>query len=383
MAIRPYPSSKGDRVKLAIVCSWLNQYGGAERVLEVLHDMYPQAPIYTSIYRPQALPERYRHWDIRTTFLDRLPLARRKHQLYLPLYPLAFESLDLRGYDVVLSLTSAFGHGVITPAETTHVCYCLTPARFLWSYHTYIEREGVGRLTRLALAPFLKSLRQWDLAAASRVDAFLAISRTVQRRIAKVYRRTSSLISPPVNTALGAVPAAPDQPHGDYFLVVSRLVPYKRIDLAVRALNELGLPLRIIGEGRDRAALQALAKPNIQFLGYLPDAEARAQMAHCRAFLFPGEEDFGIAPLEAMAAGRPVIAYAAGGALDTLAEGSTGVFFREATPASLAAAVRDFQTRSFDPATLRAHAQQFDTAVFQRQMAAVLERAAQGNTELS
>jgi glycosyltransferase involved in cell wall biosynthesis len=398
MAIRPYPSFKGDRVKLAIVCSWLNQYGGAERVLEVLHDMYPQAPIYTSIYRPQALPERYRHWDIRTTVLDRLPLARRKHQLYLPLYPLAFESLDLRGYDVVLSLTSAFGHGVITPAETTHVCYCLTPARFLWSYHTYIEREGVGRLTRLALAPFLKSLRQWDLAAASRVDAFLAISRTVQRRIAKVYRRAAQLIYPPVDTSYAAAPVGQSSglppeseqsgsgqsgglPYSDYFLVVSRLVPYKRIDLAVRAFNELGLPLRIIGEGRDRAALQALARPNIQFLGYLPDAEARTQMAHCRAFLFPGEEDFGIAPLEAMAAGRPVIAYAAGGALDTLAEGRTGVFFREATPASLAAAVRDFQTQSFDPATLRAHAQQFDTAVFQRQMAAVLERAAQGNRD--
>ena len=170
-------------MKLAIVFSWLNQYGGAERVLEVVHDMYPQAPIYTSLYRPEALPEAYRSWDIRTSFLDRMPLARRKHQLYLPWYPLAFESFDLRGYDAVLSLTSGFGHGVITPAETAHLCYCLTPARFLWSYDAYIEREGIGKLARLALRPTLKSLRQWDRLAADRVDQFVAISRTVQRRV--------------------------------------------------------------------------------------------------------------------------------------------------------------------------------------------------------
>jgi glycosyltransferase involved in cell wall biosynthesis len=242
-------------MKLAIVCSWLNQYGGAERVLEVVHDMYPQAPIYTSIYRPRALPEHYRSWDIRPSFLNRLPLIRRFHQVYLPFYPLAFESLDLRGYDVVFSLTSAFGHGVITPAETRHVCYCLTPARFLWNYHSYIEREGLGRLARLGLAPFLKSLRQWDRQAADRVDEFIAISRTVQRRIAKYYRREAQIIYPPVDTARFAIEREPEE----YFLVVSRLVPYKRIDLAVRAFNELGLPLRIIGEGRDRAALQAIA----------------------------------------------------------------------------------------------------------------------------
>ena len=355
-------------MKLAIVCSWLNQYGGAERVLEVVHDMYPQAPIYTSIYRPQALPERYRSWDIRPSFLNRLPLIRRFHQVYLPFYPLGFESLDLRGYDVVFSLTSAFGHGVITPAETRHVCYCLTPARFLWNYHSYIEREGLGRLARLGLAPFLKSLRQWDRLAADRVDDFIAISRTVQRRIAKYYRREARIIYPPVDTARFAIEREPE----DYFLVVSRLVPYKRIDLAVLAFNELGLPLRIIGEGRDRAALQAIAKRNVQFLGYLPDEVVREQMARCRAFIFPGEEDFGITPLEAMAAGRPVIAYGAGGALDTIEEGVSGLFFREPTPEALVEAVRRLDAQRFAPQTLRQHARRFDVARFRRELGEVL-----------
>lgn len=358
-------------MKLALVVSWLNQYGGAERVLEVLHDMYPQAPIYTSIYNPQALPERYRTWDIRPSFLNRLPFIQKHHQPFLPLYPLAFERFDLRGYDVVLSLTSAFGHGVITPAETRHICYCLTPARFLWNYHAYIEREGVGRFAQWALQPFLKSLREWDCLAAQRVDEFVAISRTVQARIWKTYRRPARIIYPPVETRLEVESAAPE----DYYLIVSRLVPYKRIDLAIQAFNRLGLPLRIIGDGRDRATLEAMAAPNIQFLGYMADDRAvRAQMARCRAFIFPGEEDFGIAPLEAMAVGRPVVAYAAGGALDTIIEGRTGVFFRQATPEALAQAVRDLESMSFDAEEIKAHAQTFGVERFQREIAALLER---------
>ncbi|MCD6519429.1 MAG: glycosyltransferase [Anaerolineae bacterium] len=359
-------------MKLAIVCSWLNQYGGAERVLEVVHEMYPQAPIYTSIYRPEALPSKYRSWDIRPTFLDRLPLIKHWPQPFLPLYPLGFESLDLRGYEVVLSITSAFAHGVITPAETRHVCYCLTPTRFLWNYHAYIEREGVGPIVRAALQPFLKGLREWDRLAAERVDEFIAISRTVQRRIRKYYRRESRIIHPPVRTDLSPLPAEPE----DYYLIVSRLVPYKRIDLAVQAFNLLGLPLRIIGDGRDRAALEAMAGSNIQFLGYLPsDAQVREQMARCRAFLFPGEEDFGLSPVEAMAAGRPVIAYAAGGALDTIEEGRTGLFFHEPTPEALAEAVRRLDQYTFDPLYIQRHAQRFGVERFQRELAQVLEGA--------
>jgi glycosyltransferase involved in cell wall biosynthesis len=359
-----------DALKLAIVCSWLNQYGGAERVLEVVHEMVPGAPIYTSIYAPQALPEGYRTWDIRPSFLNRLPFIKRKHQPFLPLYPLAFESLDLRGYDVVLSLTSAFGHGVITGEKTRHICYCLTPARFLWNYHGYVEREGLGRVARWGLQPFLKSLRQWDRLAADRVDDFVAISRTVQRRIAKHYRRDSRIIYPPVRMHDVA-----SQPSEDYFLIVSRLVPYKRIDLAVRAFNALGLPLRIIGEGRDRAALERLAQSNIEFLGYCSDDEVVEQMARCRAFIFPGEEDFGIAPIEAMSVGRPVIAYGAGGALDTIVEGETGVLFRDPTPEALAEAVRRFEARSFDPSAIHEHAQQFSEARFKQELTKLLADA--------
>jgi glycosyltransferase involved in cell wall biosynthesis len=359
-------------VKLAIVCSWLNQYGGAERVLEVLHEMYPEAPIYTSIYRPEALPPAYREWDIRTSYLDHYPLARQKPQFYLPLFPAAFESLDLRGYDVVLSMTSAFAHGVITSESTRHICYCLTPTRFLWNYAGYIQREGIGPLARLGLAPFLRGLRQWDRLAADRVDDFVAISRTVQKRIAKYYRRPSTLIYPPVEIMPSAAVAEPE----DYYLIVSRLVPYKRIDLAVQAFNQLGRPLRIVGNGRDRAALQAMARYNVTFSGYLADdLQVRQQMARCRAFIFPGEEDFGIAPIEAMAAGRPVIAYGAGGALDTIEEGRTGVFFQEPTPESLAEAVLRFEQMSFDPPLLQQHAATFRTERFQREMRALLEGA--------
>ncbi|NLD44334.1 MAG: glycosyltransferase family 4 protein [Chloroflexi bacterium] len=358
-------------MRLAIVCSWLNQYGGAERVLEVLHRMYPQAPVYTAVYRPDAMPASFRSWDIRPTFVDRLPLGRRLPQAYLALYPVAFEALDLRGYDVVLSITSAFAHGVITSAETTHLCYCLTPTRFLWNYHAYIEREGVGRAARLALPLVLRNLRQWDLLAADRVDEFIAISRTVQRRIRKVYRRESAIIYPPVRMPEVAPQAEPE----DYYLIVSRLIPYKRIDLAVAAFNMLGLPLRIIGDGRDRRALEALAGPNIQFLGYVPDEEVQAQMAHCRALVLPGEEDFCLTPVEAMGVGRPAVAYGAGGALDTIADGVTGLFFREQTPESLAEAVRRLDEAEFDPVAIAQHARTFDEAHFCQNLSAAVARA--------
>ncbi len=361
-------------MKLAIVFSWLNQYGGAERVLEVVHDMYPEAPIYTSLYRPGALPEAYRSWDIRPSFLNRIPLAQRKHQLLLPFYPLAFESFDLRGYDLVLSITSAFGHGVITPASTPHVCYCLTPARFLWSYHAYIEREGIGRLAQVALRPHLKDLRQWDRLAADRVDRFVAISRTVQRRIQKIYRRESEILYPPVLLQEGIAPQEPE----DYYLIVSRLIPYKRIDLAVEAFNRLGLPLRIIGEGRDGPMLRALARENIRFDGYVESDEAvRQLMARCKAFVFPGEEDFGLTPVEAMSTGRPVIAYAAGGALDTVIEGRTGLFFHEPTVEALMAAVERCEATQFDANLLQEHARQFGAPRFQHELDRLLHQALQ------
>jgi glycosyltransferase involved in cell wall biosynthesis len=362
-------------LNVAIVVSWLNQYGGAERVLEAVHELLPQAPIYTSMFWPEAMPPDYRTWDIRVSWLDRLPFIHRHHQPFLPLYPLAFEGFDLSAYDVVLSISSGFAHGVITPPSTTHLCYCLTPSRFLWTYPAYAEREAIGPLANALLRPILLWLRQWDRLAADRVDEFIAISTEVQRRIAKVYRRDSALIFPPVDTGRFAQTAPAED--GDYFLVVSRLIPYKRVDLAVKAFTALKLPLLIAGDGRDRARLEALAGPNIRFLGRVPDAELPGLLARCRAFLFPGYEDFGIAPVEAQAAGRPVIAYAAGGALDTVIEGVTGLFFREPTPEALAEAVCRFNPRDFNPDVIRQHARQFDKRVFQRKLMALLEERGQ------
>jgi len=343
--------------------------GGAEVVLEVLVEMYPQAPIHTSMYWPQVMPRRYSSWDIHTSFLDRLPFVKRYHQPFLLLYPLAFENFDFTGYDLVISNKSGFCHGVITSPDTLHICYCLTPTRFLWDYPGYARRERLRRLARLALPPFLNYLRLWDRAAANRVDHFVAISRTVQRRIAKYYRRDSAIIYPPVDTNK----FTPSDSHGDYFLIVSRLVPYKRIDLVVRAFNELGLPLVIIGDGRDRDSLQALARSNIEFLGRVPDGKIGDYFARCRAFILPGLEDFCIAPVEAQAAGRPVIAYAAGGALDTVSEGVTGAFFYEQTPEALSKAIEEFDEISYDPAVIRRHAERFDKRVFKEWLSAFIE----------
>jgi glycosyltransferase involved in cell wall biosynthesis len=350
--------------KVALVASWLNQYGGAERVLEVAHELFPAAPVFTSTYWAAAMPEPYKTWDIRTSFLDRLPLGHGRQRLLLPLYPFAFESLDLRGYGILLSITSAFAHGVRVPENATHICYCLTPARFLWNYRDYVERERIGRLPRAVLPLFIGFLRAWDRRAADRVTRFIAISKTVQERIARHYQRDSIIIHPPVDVDRFQVSEA----RGDFFLILSRLVPYKRIDLAVQAFNQLGLPLVIAGEGRDRARLQAMAKSNVRFLGRVSDEEGRELLARCRAFIFPGEEDFGIAPLEANACGKPVIAFARGGALDSIVEGVTGEFFREPTAPSLGEVVRAFDERRYDARVIRQHAEKFSTAAFKQKL---------------
>jgi glycosyltransferase involved in cell wall biosynthesis len=333
--------------------------------------MFPEAPIYTSMYWPEGMPPAYRAWDIRTTWLDRLPGIYRNHQPYLLLYPLAFGGVDLRDYDLVISNKSAFCLGVQTGPRTRHLCYCLTPTRFVWNFDGYVQRERVNGAARRLVRPFLGWLQRWERAAADRVDAFLSISKEVQERIERYYGRQAPIIYPPVDTRR-FVPA-PNGEQGDYFLIISRLVPYKRIDLAVEAFNDLGLPLWIGGDGRDRASLEAMAAPNVRFLGRVPEEELPGLMARCRAFLFPGLEDFGITPVQAMAAGRPVIAYAGGGALDYVVEGRTGTFFHEQTPASLAETVRRFEGLAFDPATIRAHAQAFDVTVFETQLGTFIQ----------
>lgn len=350
----------------ALVHDWLNQLGGAEDVLEALVEMYPAAPIFTSIYWPEKMPPRYRQRPIRVSFMDRLPGVHRYHQPYLPLYPLAFERFDLSGYDVILSNKSGFCHGVRKPAGAIHICYCLSPTRYVWGFESYAEREGLGAAPRAILKPVLGWLKRWDKAAAARVDHFIAISSEVRRRIAQFYERDSVIIYPPVATGRFA-PAPPDQ-LGDYFLCVSRLIPYKRVDLAVRACTALGLPLLVGGEGRDRARLEKMAGPTVKFLGRVADADLPPLMARCRAFIFPGLEDFGIAPVQAMAAGRPVIAFAGGGALDTVIENKTGLLFREPTADSLTAALRLFDPSRFDSQTIRQFALQFDWKVFEQKL---------------
>ena len=358
-------------MRVALVHDWLNQMGGAESVLENLVALYPGAPVYTSIYWREAMPAAYRLWDIRTSWLDKVPGVRRHHQRFLPLYPLAFEGLDLDGYDVVLSNKSGFCHGVITSAETVHVCYCLTPTRYLWRYREYAQTEGLGPVARVLLAPVLLHLRLWDRLAAERVDSFIAISSEVQRRIDKYYGRESEIIWPPVD--VGRFAPAPSG--GDYYLSVGRLVPYKRVDLAVQACTQLGLPLKVAGTGRDLERLKAIAGPTVEFLGWVPDEALGELMAGCRAFLFPGAEDFGIAPVQAMACGRPVIAYAAGGALDTVVENVTGLLFREQTVEALSRALAEFDPGQFDGQAIRRHAEQFDALVFRGKVADAVARA--------
>jgi len=357
---------KGEDLRVAIVHDWLNQIGGAEQVLEAMVEMFPGAPIYTSIYWPERMPAAYRDWDIRTTWMDHLPGIYRRHQPYLLLYPLAFGGLELSGYDLVLSNKSAFCLGVRTAPDTRHLCYCLTPTRFVWNFDGYVRREQVNGLAQQALRPFLGRMQRWERAAADRVDSFVAISHEVRARIGRAYERESAIVYPPVNVA--DFHPVPREERGDYFLIVSRLIPYKRIDLAVEALKRLDLPLWIAGEGRDRAHLEALAGPRVRFLGRVPDADLPGLMARCRAFLFPGLEDFGIAPVQAMAAGRPVIAYRGGGALDYVVEGETGLFFDEQTPGSLTEAVASFDDNAFDSARIRAHAGQFDRGLFKGQL---------------
>ncbi len=354
---------------LALIHDWLNQLGGAEDVLDELARLFPGAPIFTSIYAPALMPAHYRQWPIRVSFMDRLPGIHRHHQPYLPLYPLAFERFDLRGHDVILSNKSGFCHGVHKPEGAVHICYCLAPTRYVWGFEDYSAREGLSPAVRLALRPMLAWLKQWDLRAAQNVDHFIAISSDIQRRIARFYGRESVIIHPPVDVQR----FAPQKNVGDYFLSLGRLIPYKRVDLAVRACSRMSRPLRVAGAGRDAERLRQMAGPTVQFLGRVPDADVPSLMAGCRAFIFPGLEDFGITPVQALAAGRPVIAYAGGGALDIVQDGVNGVLFSEQTEESLMDAIDRFSRLTFDPVTVRRSAEKFDTAAFAEKLRAFIK----------
>ncbi|GAK55721.1 glycosyl transferase, group 1 [Candidatus Vecturithrix granuli] len=359
-------------MKLAIVHDGLATYGGrggAEWVLTVLHEMFPQSPIYTTVYNKDRMPEYFREFDIQTSFVQRFPWGKTKYKAYLPFMPTAVEQLDLRDYDVVLSCSHSVAKGILTSPETRHLCYCYTPLRYAWDiYHDYLETSWQSRLARFCIPPLLTYMRVWDTLSSERVDTFIAISRYVAQRIWKYYRRESVVIYPPVDTSVFRISDTLEP----YFLVVSRLEPYKRIDLAVQAFNKLGLPLIVIGDGTERRKLQELAKPNIIFLGRQPDEVVREHLSQCQALIFPGEEDFGITPVEAQASGRPIIAYRGGGALETVTK-QTGQFFFPKTAAALVQAVRQFDASRFESANIQHYAQQFDIAVFRHKMQYLLD----------
>jgi len=357
-------------MRVAIVHDFLMQMGGAEKVVEVLHDMYPDAPIYTSAYDAYAMPAYYRTWDIRTSFMQKLPFKRKTHRAALPLYPMAFESFNFSGYDVVISSSSAFAKGIITGPQTKHISYTHAPMRYAWTPWSYTKGEKTGPM-RTLLAPTLHYLRTWDCLAIDRVDRFVANSTAVADRIRKYYRRGCEVVYPPVETKRFGIA----EEVGDYHIMVSRAIPYKRLDLAVDAFTRMNRPLKIVGTGRQMNELKARAGSCVEFLGHVDDVELPKLVAGARAYIMPGEEDFGIAPVEANACGRPVIAYAAGGALDTQLDGVTGVLFTVQSVEALCTAVERCNRIDFDPNYIKDHASRFDTEAFKRNMIRVVEDA--------
>jgi glycosyltransferase involved in cell wall biosynthesis len=357
--------------RTVLVHDYLNQHGGAERLLEVMHDLAPDAPVYTSIYDPESMPATYHAWDIRTSWIDKIPGVQRHHQRALPAYPLAFERLRLPACDLVLSSSSAFAKMVRPPTGAVHISYIHSPMRFAWDLDAYVAREKLPGSAQVALRPLMAAFRQRDRATTARVDRFVANSTVVRDRIRAFWQRDATVINPPVDVAAFA-PAAPGAVQ-DYFLIVSRLVPYKRLDLAIEAFNALRLPLWIVGDGRDRAMLEAQAGPSIRFLGRVSDDERRTLYAHCRAAVFMSEDDFGIAQVESQAAGRPVIALAAGGALDTVRDGVTGIHVREQTVESLIEALARFERTTFATERLVEHARSFSSERFERELVDLIE----------
>ncbi|MCI0341225.1 MAG: glycosyltransferase [Planctomycetales bacterium] len=367
-------------MKVALVHDWLTGMRGGERCLESLARLYPDATIFTLLHVPGSVsPEIERH-EIRTSYLQKIPGIARWYRRFLPLFPSAIESLDLRGHDLVISVSHCVAKGVVPPPDAAHFCYCLTPMRYVWDmYADYFGPGKAGLLTRAAAALAAPRLRAWDVSSCARVDRFAAISRHVAGRIRRFYGIEAEVLHPPVDCSRFRVGTGP----GEFYLVVSALVPYKRVDLAVAACTRLGLPLRVIGEGPEERKLRAAAGPTVEFLGRKGDPEVAEHYERCRAFLFPGEEDFGITPLEAHACGRPVVAYGRGGILDTVvpdgkpggepepgAASPTGLHFAPQTQEALEDAIRRIEDgrARFDSRALRARAESFDKPVFERKL---------------
>lgn len=349
----------------------MNQRGGAERVFAHVAAAWPEAPVYTTLYDARAAGDLVAPERVRTSFLQRFPLRERLFRAYAPLYPRAIESLDLRAYDLIVSSTTAWAKGVIVRPGATHVCYINTVSRFLFDEARYVGGFGPGALAR----PLVRRLAAWDVRAAQRPTRFVANSRNVAERVRRWYGRDADVLPCPVDVDAFTI----GRGEGDYFAVVSRLLPYKRVDLAIAACALAGVPLHVAGTGPDERRLRALAAgTNTTFHGNVDDAARDALLGNARAAILPGEEDFGLVPLEAAAAGRPTIAYAAGGALETIVAGETGAFFRDASPESLAAAIRTFDPGAYDSARLRAHAEQFRPERFIERLRAIVGETLNG-----
>lgn len=355
-------------MKVALVHDWLTNFAGGERVLYELHRMFPDAPIYTSVFDKSALPQ-FDDAEVRTTWLQKMPFLKFKHQLWTPLRPRAFRSLDLSKFDLVISSSSAEAKQVRVRKGATHICYCHTPTRYFWVNPDYYKQNpGLGPLNFLAplvMPIFINSLKKSDFKAAKRVDYFVANSNEVKSRIEKSYGRESVVINPPVEVERFRTESHHKR---SGFVIISRQIPYKRIDLAIKACNELKLPLTVIGTGPEHENLKSIAGDTITFTGFVSDEEVPDYFHKAEAFIFPSDEDFGIAPVEAMAAGLPVIAFGKGGILDSVVDGETGVLFERQTVDSLKKAIAKYQSTKFDRAKISKHAERFNIERFRLEM---------------
>jgi glycosyltransferase involved in cell wall biosynthesis len=359
-------------MRVALVHDWLTGMRGGERVLESLVGLFPTADIFTLVHVPGSVAPAIEARPIRTSFLQRLPGAPGRFRQYLPLFPLAVGRFDLRGYDLVLATSHCVAVGARAPASAAHLVYCFTPMRYAWTFEgAYVER--VPSLARGALRVALAGLRRWDRAAGRRAGHLGCISQHVAERIRRVWGRDAQVVYPPVRTAFFRPRAL--EAHDEAYLCVSALTPYKRLDLAVEACTRLGRRLDVIGTGSELARLRRRAGPTVRFLGWQPDEVVREAVARCRAFLFPGEEEFGIAPLEATAAGRPVIAYGRGALTETVVDGVTGLFFREPTTAALIDALERGEVTGWSAEKIRAHALRFSEETFRTEMTALVAGA--------
>ncbi len=352
-------SKKKNEDGMALVHEWIVNYTGSERVLKNTSEIWPKAPIYTSIYRPEKAPQ-FGSKNVKTSFIQKIPFSHKFFRYLYPLMPIAWEAIDFSSYDLVVSDTHSCAKGLLTNPETCHICYCHTPTRYLWQ--PSLDDRASGGLIKSTI---LNYMRLWDREAAQRPDYLIANSHNVARRIRKYYGRDPEVVHPPVDTQTFK-PDKDSQPE-DYFLIVSRLAGQKRVELAIKAFEKTGKRLKIIGEGpQEKKLKRSTDSENIEFLGFLPDNIVRRHYQRCQAFIFPQEEDFGITPLEAMACGRPVIAYGKGGALETVVEGETGTFFKEPTADSLAHKIDNFQPDRYDPDEIRQHALKFSRSVFKK-----------------